>query len=56
MSRNIEAIIKHTGVIPEKNSSAKYQTMKAIRIHKYGEPEVLSTKPRRVRSHKPMKF
>ena len=40
MSRSIEAIIKHTGVIPEKNSSAKYQTMKAIRIHKYGGPEV----------------
>src|SRR5882724_9945778 len=41
MSRTIEAIIKHTGAIPEKDSSAKYQTMKAIRIHNYGGPEVL---------------
>src|SRR3989442_13793031 len=41
MSRTIEAIMKHTGAIPEKDSSAKYQTMKAIRIHNYGGPEVL---------------
>jgi NADPH:quinone reductase-like Zn-dependent oxidoreductase len=41
MSRTSEAIIKHTGAIPEKDSSAKYQTMKAIRIHNYGGPEVL---------------
>jgi NADPH:quinone reductase-like Zn-dependent oxidoreductase len=41
MSRTIEAITKHTGAIPEKDSSAKYQTMKAIRIHNYGGPEVL---------------
>src|SRR5205807_1321348 len=41
MSRTIEAIIKHTGANPEKDSSAKYQTMKAIRIHNYGGPEVL---------------
>jgi NADPH:quinone reductase-like Zn-dependent oxidoreductase len=41
MSTTIEAIIKHTGAIPEKDSSAKYQTMKAIRIHNYGGPEVL---------------
>src|SRR5689334_18708017 len=41
MSRTIEAIIKHTGAIREKDSSAKYQTMKAIRIHNYGGPEVL---------------
>src|SRR6476660_8552590 len=41
MSRTIEAMIKHTGAIPEKDSSAKYLTMKAIRIHNYGGPEVL---------------
>ena len=41
MSRTIEAIIQHTGAIPEKDSSAKYQTMKTIRIHNYGGPEVL---------------
>ena len=41
MSRTIDAIIKHTGAIPEKDSSAKHQTMKAIRIHNYGGPEVL---------------
>src|SRR6478672_2722326 len=41
MSRSIEAIIKHTGAILEKDSSEKYQTMKAIRIHSYGGPEVL---------------
>jgi len=27
--------------IPEKDSSTKYQTMKAIQIHNYGGPEVL---------------
>ena len=59
MSRTIEAIIKHTGAIPEKNSSAKYQTMKAIRIHNYGGPEVLQyedaprPKPRSGRSSHP---
>src|SRR5467141_3467494 len=41
MSRTIEAIIKHTDAIPEKDSIAEYQTMKAIRIHNYGGPEVL---------------
>jgi len=42
MSRTIEAIIKHTGATSEKKSaSATSQTMKAIRIHKYGGPEVL---------------
>jgi len=42
MSRTIEAIIKHTGATSEKKSaSARSQTMKAIRIHKYGGPEVL---------------
>src|SRR6476646_10588050 len=41
MSRTIEAIIKRTGAILEKDSSEKYQTMKAIRIHNYGGPEVL---------------
>ena len=42
MSRTIEAIIKHTGATSEKKSvSAKSQTMKAIRIHNYGGPEVL---------------
>src|SRR5437660_12770449 len=42
MSGTIEAIIKHTGATSEKKStSAKSQTMKAIRIHRYGGPEVL---------------
>jgi len=42
MSRTIEAIIKHTGATSEKKSaSAPSQTMKAIRIHNYGGPEVL---------------
>src|SRR6478736_2737511 len=42
MSRTIEAIIKHTGATTEKKSaSATSQTMKAIRIHNYGGPEVL---------------
>jgi len=42
MSRKIEAIIKHTGATSEKKSaSATSQTMKAIRIHNYGGPEVL---------------
>ena len=42
MSRTIEAIIKRTGATSEKDSAgAKYQTMKAIRIHNYGGPEVL---------------
>src|SRR2546430_9405349 len=42
MSGTIEAIIKHTGATSEKKStSAKSQTMKAVRIHNYGGPEVL---------------
>src|SRR5437763_15100321 len=42
MSRTIEAIIEHTGATSEKRSaSATSQTMKAIRIHNYGGPEVL---------------
>jgi NADPH:quinone reductase-like Zn-dependent oxidoreductase len=42
MSRAIEAIIKHTGATSEKKSAtATSQTMKAIRIHNYGGPEVL---------------
>src|SRR6476660_968795 len=42
MSRTIEAIIKHTGATSEKKSaSARSQTMKAIRIHRYGGPAVL---------------
>src|SRR4029077_12607466 len=42
MSRTIEAIIKHRGATSEKKSaSATSQTMKAIRIHTYGGPEVL---------------
>jgi NADPH:quinone reductase-like Zn-dependent oxidoreductase len=42
MSRTIEAIIKHTGAMSEKKSaSATPETMKAVRIHKYGGPEVL---------------
>src|SRR6476620_643612 len=42
MSRTIEAFIKQTGATSEKKSaSATSQTMKAIRIHKYGGPEVL---------------
>ncbi|MFZ3376791.1 MAG: NADP-dependent oxidoreductase [Chthoniobacterales bacterium] len=42
MSKTIEAIIKRTGATSEKKSaSATSQTMKAIRIHNYGGPEVL---------------
>jgi NADPH:quinone reductase-like Zn-dependent oxidoreductase len=42
MSRTTDAIIKHTGAASEKRSaSATSQTMKVIRIHKYGGPEVL---------------
>src|SRR5947209_20069503 len=42
MSRTIEAIIKNTGATSEKQSaSATSQTMKAVRIHNYGGPEVL---------------
>ena len=37
MTRTLEAISKHMGGSPE----TKYQTMKAIRIHNYGGPEVL---------------
>src|SRR5438477_5227380 len=37
MTRTVEAITKHTGVPPHTNS----QTMKAVRIHNYGGPEVL---------------
>src|SRR5882757_8974397 len=42
MSRTTDAIIKHTGATSQKrSSSATSQTMKAIRIHRYGGPEVL---------------
>ena len=42
MSRTIEAMIKQTGTTSEKKSaSATVQTMRAIRIHNYGGPEVL---------------
>src|SRR5712672_64055 len=42
MSRTIEAISKRPGATSEKKSaSATSQTMKAIRIHNYGGPEVL---------------
>src|ERR1700675_2976582 len=42
MSRTIEATLKHTGATSEKKSAnATSQTMKAIRIHNYGGPEVL---------------
>src|SRR2546427_13121216 len=42
MSRTIEAIIKQTGATSEKKSaSAISQTMKAVRIHNFGGPEVL---------------
>jgi len=37
MTRTVEAITKHMGVPPHTNS----QTMKAVRIHNYGGPEVL---------------
>ena len=36
MSRTIEAITKHRGTPSEKE-----QTMKAVRVHKHGGPEVL---------------
>jgi NADPH:quinone reductase-like Zn-dependent oxidoreductase len=36
MTRTIEAITKHRGIPSEKN-----QTMKAVRVHKHGGPEVL---------------
>src|SRR5438132_17 len=38
MSRTLEVITKHTGV----SLQTKSQTMKAIRIHNYGGPEVLN--------------
>jgi NADPH:quinone reductase-like Zn-dependent oxidoreductase len=42
MSKTIEAMIKDTGAASKKKSaSATSQTMKAIRIHNYGGPEVL---------------
>jgi len=42
MSRTIAAMIKHTGASSaQKSASATSQTMKAIRIHSYGGPEVL---------------
>jgi NADPH:quinone reductase-like Zn-dependent oxidoreductase len=42
MSRTIETIIKQTGATSDKKSAnATSQTMKAVRIHKYGGPEVL---------------
>src|SRR5437660_10451579 len=37
MSRTVEATTKHTGV----SLQTKSQTMKAIRIHNYGGPELL---------------
>ena len=37
MTRTLEAIAKHMSVPPHKNA----QTMKAVRIHNYGGPEVL---------------
>jgi NADPH:quinone reductase-like Zn-dependent oxidoreductase len=37
MTRTLEAITKHTGASPQ----TKLQTMKAVRIHNYGGPEVL---------------
>jgi NADPH:quinone reductase-like Zn-dependent oxidoreductase len=37
MSRTLETITKYTGVSPQ----TKPQTMKAVRIHRYGGPEVL---------------
>jgi NADPH:quinone reductase-like Zn-dependent oxidoreductase len=37
MTRTLEAITKHTGASPQ----TKSQTMKAVRIHNYGGPEVL---------------
>jgi NADPH:quinone reductase-like Zn-dependent oxidoreductase len=37
MSRTLEAISKHTGASPQ----SKSQTMKAVRIHNYGGPEIL---------------
>src|SRR5260370_16153128 len=37
MTRTLEAVSKHMGGSPE----SKSQTMKAIRIHNYGGPEVL---------------
>ena len=42
MSRTIEAIIKHPDTTSDKNSAgATPQTMKAIRIHRYGGPQAL---------------
>jgi len=44
MSETTEAIIKHTGARSEENSPiGAGKTMKAIRIHKYGGPEVLQS-------------
>src|SRR5438552_15487976 len=37
MTRTLESITKHVGALPQMKS----QTMKAIRIHNYGGPEVL---------------
>src|SRR5256886_16009901 len=37
MTRTLESITKHIGALPQMKS----QTMKAIRIHNYGGPEVL---------------
>ena len=45
MSRTIEAITKHAGVSTTTDrSNKKSQTMKAVRIHKYGGPEVLQVR------------
>jgi hypothetical protein len=42
MSRTIEATSKHKGATSdEKSASARSQTMKAIRIHRYSGPEAL---------------
>ena len=57
MSRTIAAMIKQTGGSSEKKlASATLQTMKAIRIHSYGGPEVLQREIYCVRSHKRVKF
>jgi NADPH:quinone reductase-like Zn-dependent oxidoreductase len=42
MNRTIGPITKHTGILPKNDpANTKSQTMKAVRIHKYGGPEVL---------------
>jgi hypothetical protein len=57
MSRTIEAISKGKGATSdEKSASATPQTMKAIRIHRYGGPEALQYENARARSQKRAKF